>query len=94
MENKIGVVAMENDLILNLGKLHTTKMGVDRIKKNLNITVDDVVKWCRNKIKSSDAIIERKGKNWYISIENYKITVNAHSYTIITAHLKKKTLYN
>ena len=81
---------MENDLILNLGKLHTTKMGVDRIKKNLNITVDDVVKWCRNKIKSSDAIIERKGKNWYISIENYKITVNAHSYTIITAHLKKK----
>ena len=90
MENKIGVVAMENDLILNLGKLHTTKMGVDRIKKNLNITVDDVVKWCRNKIKSSDAIIERKGKNWYISIENYKITVNAHSYTIITAHLKKK----
>ena len=85
---------MENDLILNLGKLHTTKMGVDRIKKNLNITVDDVVKWCRNKIKSSDAIIERKGKNWYISIENYKITVNAHSYTIITAHLKKKTLYN
>ena len=65
---------MENDLILNLGKLHTTKMGVDRIKKNLNITVDDVVKWCRNKIKSSDAIIERKGKNWYISIENYKIT--------------------
>ena len=83
---------MENDLILNLDKLHTTKMGIDRVKKNLNITIDDVVKWCRDKIKRSDAIIERKGKNWYILIENYKITVNAHSYTIITAHLKKKTL--
>ena len=80
---------MENNLILNLDKLHTTEMGVDRIKKNLNITVDDVVKWCYDKIKSSDAIITRKGKNWYVLIENYKITVNAHSYTIITAHRNK-----
>ena len=79
---------MENDLILNLHKLHTTVMGIDRIKKNLNIkSVDDVVKWCYDKIKSSDAVIERKGKNWYVLIENYKITVNAHSYTIITAHI-------
>ncbi|MCI8933735.1 MAG: DUF3781 domain-containing protein, partial [Clostridiaceae bacterium] len=28
----------------------------------------------------------RIGKNWYIFTGHYKITVNAYSYTIITAH--------
>ena len=34
-------------------------------------------------------VITRNGKNWYISIDACKITVNAHSYTIITAHKEK-----
>ncbi|MFB1051497.1 DUF3781 domain-containing protein [Paraliobacillus sp. JSM ZJ581] len=75
-----------NHLILNLDKLHTTEMGVDRIKRNLHLDVPDVVKWCYEKIKSVDAIIERKVKNWYVLVDGCKITVNAHSYTIITAH--------
>ena len=79
-----------NALILNLDKLHTTEMGVDRIKRNLNLDVSDVVKWCYEKIKSTGAVIERKGKNWYVFIDDCKITVNAHSYTIITAHKMKK----
>jgi len=77
---------MENDLILNLDKLHTTKMGIDRVKRNLGLDVPDVVQWCRDSIKSSSASIERKGKNWYAVIGNYRITVHARSYTIITAH--------
>ena len=31
----------------------------------------------------------RKGKNWYITIDNCIITVNAYSYTVITAHKVK-----
>ena len=77
---------MVNDLIINIDKLHTTEMGIDRIKRNLQIDVDDVVKYCYEIILSDTAIIERKGKNWYIIADNCKITVNAHSYTIITAH--------
>ncbi len=79
------------ELLLNLNKLHTTPMGVDRIKKNLGIDVDDVVIWCKNEIKSPDAIIVRKGKNWYATVDNCIITVNAHSYTIITAHQTKQS---
>lgn len=75
-----------NELITNIDKLHTTEMGVERIKRNLSIDVDDVVQWCRIKILDKSAIIERKGKNWYAYIDGYQITVNAHSYTIITAH--------
>uniref|UniRef100_UPI00359C6641 DUF3781 domain-containing protein n=1 Tax=Faecalicatena contorta TaxID=39482 RepID=UPI00359C6641 len=45
-----------------------------------------VVEWCRNRISSVEASISRKGKNWYIAIDRCIITVNAYSYTIITAH--------
>ncbi len=81
-----------NDLIKNIDRLHTTEMGVTRIKKNLSIDTDDVVAWCRMRILDEAAVIERRGKNWYISFNDDTlhfagiITVNAHSYTVITAH--------
>jgi hypothetical protein len=58
-----------------------------RIKKNLELETVDVVNWCKKKIKNADDII-RKGKNWYVHKENTIITINANSYTIITAHKK------
>lgn len=75
-----------NSLIENIEKLHTTEMGVERIKRNLSLKVDDVVERCKIMIMDEKAIIQRKGKNWYIQTEDNEITVNAHSYTIITAH--------
>ena len=71
--------------MINTDKIHTTALGVERIKRNLNLQTDDVVAWCKQKIEQADKII-RKGKNWYVSVDNYVITVNAYSYTIITAH--------
>lgn len=79
-----------NELIFNIEKLHTTSLGVTRIKKNLSLDTDEVVNWCKSKIKSGEAYITRNGKNWYISVDNCIITVNAYSYTIITAHKEKK----
>ncbi len=73
-------------LILNLDKLHTTDLGVERIKRNLCLDKDDVVSWCREKIDESNRNIIKRGKNWYISTADCEITVNAYSYTIITAH--------
>ncbi len=77
---------MKEELLLNIEKLHTTTMGIDRIKRNLKIETDDVVSHCRNLILKPLATIERKGKNFYIYADACKITVNAHSLTIITAH--------
>lgn len=79
----------ENELIQNLDKLHTTELGVMRIKRNLSLDTDNVVEWCKNKIKSVNASIARNGKNWYINIDDCIITVNSYSYTIITAHKEK-----
>ena len=72
-------------LIENLSQLHTTQLGVERIKRNLNLACDDVVSWCREAAKSADVIIEQ-GKNWYVYKDGAAITVNKHSYTVITAH--------
>jgi len=78
-----------NDLLSNIDKIHTTELGIVRIKRNLSIETHDVVKWCKLQIRQADGIV-RRGKNWYASIDNAIITVNANSYTIITAHKKPK----
>lgn len=49
----------KNASIMNLDKLYTTEIGVERIKENLKITVNDVVKWCCDRINNSDATIEQ-----------------------------------
>ena len=80
---------MANELLENLDRLHTTELGVIRIEKNLSLNVENVIEWCKEKISLSNAKIIRKGKNWYITIDNCIITVNAYSYTVITAHKVK-----
>lgn len=82
----------DNELLKNLDKLHTTELGALRIKRNLSLDIgtDDVVNWCKSKINSANSIIIRNGKNWYANIDNYIITVNAYSYTIITAHMENE----
>lgn len=77
------------ELLNNLDKVHTTEMGVGRIKRNIEVDVDDIVAYCIDKIKQENAVIERKGKNYYVSVDGIIITVNASSYTIITAHKGK-----
>ncbi len=73
-------------LLKNIDKIHTTVMGVDRIKKNLKLNNNDVVKYCKNKILDKNCNIYKQGKNWYCEIDNIIITINSYSYTIITAH--------
>ena len=82
---------MEDKQILldNISKVHTTEMGIDRIKKNLKLNTNDVVEFCKNKILDKNCNIYKQGKNWYCEINNIKITINSYAYTIITAHLIK-----
>lgn len=80
-----------NELLMNLDKLHTTELGVVRIKRNLSLDTEDVAGWCRMKTGSADAVIMRKGKNWYVKAGDDIITINAYSYTIITAHKEVKS---
>lgn len=73
-------------LLSNIDKVHTTKMGIDRIKRNLKLDVNDVVEYCKAKVLDKNCNIYKQGKNWYCEIDGVKITINSYSYTIITAH--------
>ena len=75
-------------LLSNIDKVHTTELGVNRIKKNLKLDINDVVEYSKSKVLDNKCNIYKKGKNWYCEIDNIKITINSHSYTIITAHIK------
>lgn len=84
------MIIMNKDILLsNIDKIHTTEMGIDRIKKNLKLDTNDVVEFCKNKILDKNCDIYKQGKNWYSEIDNIKIAINSYSYTIITAHLIK-----
>ena len=76
----------ESELAALLENLHTTTMGEERIRRNVSPNAEDVVAWCRARITATDAVIERRGKNFYITAGGCTLTVNARSYTIITVH--------
>ncbi|MCH5203353.1 MAG: DUF3781 domain-containing protein [Oscillospiraceae bacterium] len=79
---------MEAKILLdNIDKLHTTKMGIERIKKNLKLGECDVVEFCKNMVLDKNCSIYKQGKNWYCQTDNVRITINSYSYTIITAHI-------
>ncbi|MCL2843005.1 MAG: DUF3781 domain-containing protein [Oscillospiraceae bacterium] len=80
---------MDANLLANLDKMHTTELGVVRIKKNLDLADTDIIAWCKDKIRTASNIT-KQGKNWYVHTDNAVITVNASSFTIITAHKAKK----
>ncbi len=76
-------------MLRNISKIHTTELGVSRIKRNLKINTDEVVEYCKNKVLKKECNIYKKGKNWYCEVDHIKITINSYSYTIITAHIIK-----
>ena len=76
--------------MIDLEKIHTTKLGELRIRRNLELDDgDDVVSYIRELINNKKTISYKKGKNIYFEIDEIIITINAKSYTIITAHLLK-----
>ena len=80
---------MKHELLANIDKTHTTELGLVRIQRNLSLTETDIVQWCKNFITNPESCITRQGKNWYIQKDSVILTVNARSYTIITAHKQK-----
>lgn len=77
-------------LVSNISKVHTTPMGVERIIKNLKLNDEDAVSYCIDVILNKESVVSKKGKNYYIKMDDAVITVNSSSFTIITAHLKKE----
>jgi len=79
-----------SELRNRLDQLHTTELGVLRIKRNLGLGENcDVVAYCRAKINDPTTKIEKIGKNFYATTAKEVITVNASKCSVITAHAVK-----
>lgn len=82
---------MQN-LIQNIDKIRTTQMGLARIIKNIGIcrqnSYSEIINFCREIINNPSAKIIIRGKNYYIESNDIILTINRHSFTIITAHKK------
>ena len=76
----------KNELLKNLDKLKTTLNGAIRIRQNLGVNSVNAVEWCKTQITSKNSTVRREGKNYYVKANGYEITINASSFTIITAH--------
>ncbi len=79
-------------LISNIDKIHTTKLGIERIKNNIDLNALNVVEYIKNKVLDKNCKITKKGKNYYCEIDNIIITINSYNYCIITAHKNKKCI--
>lgn len=93
LEDYLGEMVLPDDvgaqeLLEHLEQLHTTEQGAERIRRNLRLSgdMDEISAWCAAKARSEKAKIYRKGKNWYVQAADCEITINAKSFTIITAH--------
>lgn len=82
------MIPMKDEILKNKEKIHTTELGIKRVKKNLLLKTDDVVMYCIKLIENENSVVVKKGKNYYINYDNIEITLNASSFTIITAHIK------
>ena len=82
---KSGDKMQKETLLENVEKIHTTEMGIGRIQKNLGIS-DEPVNYCISKLKQDNSVVTKEGKNYYVEVDDCKITINSSSFTIITAH--------
>ena len=82
---------MHKDILLsNIDKIHTTTLGKERIRKNLKLDVNNIIDYIKNKILDNKSVVYKKGKNYYVEIDNLIITINSYNYSVITAHKEKE----
>lgn len=77
---------LRENVISNIDKVHTTRLGKERIVNNIKIDENDIVDYLKNKIQDDKCNIFKRGKNYYCDIDDLRITLNSFNYCIITAH--------
>lgn len=72
---------------IDTGRLHTTVMGAERLRRNLglhDLSDNELMTAIRQLVSDPAATIERRGKNYYVTSRHCLVTINASSHTVIT----------
>ena len=80
------IIDHKAELIKNFSMLHTTAPGRERMKKNLYLKTNNLVRWCKAIITDDRSAVVKKGKNYYVIGRGVIITINSNSFNVITAH--------
>lgn len=75
-------------LIRYIDEIHTTELGLERIKKNLSLGDIDIINYIKELIQNPNSKVIMKGKNLYVDIDDINITINSSNFCVITAHKK------
>ena len=57
---------MTNDLIENINKIHSTELGIIRVKRNLELKTNDIINYCKKFTKGADNIKKKEKFGMYI----------------------------
>ena len=77
-------IVMEADIVFQSSKPR------DCMTKLFKYRAAGIREYCKNRILEKNCKIYKQGKNWYCETDHIKITINSYSYTIITAHIKRR----
>ena len=79
-------------LLKHLDEIHNTELGIKRIYRNIGLYDTEILTEIEDAltIHSYDTTVIRKGKNYYVRYRDVEYTINASSYTVITAHCMSK----
>lgn len=58
----------KEELLKNIDKIHTTKNGVLRIKRNLKLDNIDVVEYCKSKLLDNNCNIYKKARTIIVKL--------------------------
>lgn len=73
-------------LLANIEKIHTTELGEERLIKNLKLTNKNPIRYVKELLRNSRSHVYKKGKNFYCEYNHTRLTINADTFTVITAH--------
>ncbi len=79
---------MANALFTHLDQVHATGPCQERIRKNLGLDAEDVVRWCKQQIENPESLT-RTEQHWNVRGDGFVITIDAQSYEIVTARREK-----
>ena len=71
--------------------IHNTELGEERINKNTGLYPDEILSEIKDAliVNTNLSEVKRIGKNYYLKYRDVEFTINASSYTVITAKVVK-----
>ncbi|HBB05501.1 MAG TPA: conjugal transfer protein [Firmicutes bacterium] len=73
-------------LLANIERIHATERGEERLIQNLKLANRNPIRYVKDVLRNPKSHVYKKGKNFYCEYNHVRLTINASTFTMITAH--------